>query len=153
MKKNSNNKNILNKCHICGRNVYVDQFGQGNCEHCGWYQGQEDGEWPDQVIYPNMVSYNKAKRLYADGKSFIPSLEDFVEGLFFYSEMEFHYHGRRYGVVFGKGYTINFYEFNKEEGYQTYENKKEFMEKANIKGNLLKDLWNEVENANYMSCA
>ena len=52
------------KCAVCGQVVYVDNFGQGDCEHCGWHQNEMSLEYPNKVIYPNMVSFNKAKALY-----------------------------------------------------------------------------------------
>ena len=61
--------------------------------------------------------------------------------------MAFTYKGINYGVCYRKDYSILFYNGNKAWTYQT---KDEFYKTANIDGNLLKDLWDEVQNPRYM---
>lgn len=144
---------IKQKCTVCGKDVMVDQFGQGPCDNCGWDQCLDSRDFPNKVEYPNTISYNKAKALYSQGLALIPDINDFLQGLDMYSEMEFYYEGKRYGVVYDENYAINFYEYeNPYEDYQIYKTKEEFLEKANIKGKLLKDIWQNVYNADYMCC-
>lgn len=153
MKKSPYTKDILSNCNVCRQYVYIDQYGNGQCINCGWQQDRDYIDNPDRVIYPNVVSFNKAKLLYNEGKPFIPSLEDFLDGLFFYSEMEFSYKGRRFGVFLRKDFIIELYEGNIEESMQSYKTKEDFMNNAHIGGMLLKNIWNDVENSGYMSCA
>ncbi|MDD3323395.1 MAG: hypothetical protein PHS59_18315 [Paludibacter sp.] len=152
MKKNPYIEDVIKKCDVCRQGVNVDQYGNGECHHCGWKQDKDVFDFPDRVMYPNLVSFNKAKSLFRQGKKFIPSFEDFVGGLFYYSEMQFDYKSKRFGVVLRKGYSIEFFEFDKEEGYQVYKTKDEFMTNAHIDDMLLRDIWDAVENANYMIC-
>ena len=153
MKKDSYLEDILKKCDVCRQDVNVDQYGNGECHHCGWKQNSYAQDSPDRVMYPNLVSFNKAKLLYKQGKKFNPTLEDFVEGLFFYSEMEFYYNTRRYAVLLKTNtLIIIFYEYYNENSLQEYKTKEEFIAKAHINGTLLSDIWNVVEKINYMSC-
>lgn len=153
MNKDPNKKDILKKCDVCRHDVFVDQYGNGCCDNCNWNQDGDVVSFPDRVMYPNRISYSKARRLYSEGKMLIPSLDDFMDGLFFYSEMEFHYNDKRYGVVLKMSKSlIAFYEYNNENTLQHYTTREEFMDKANIDGLLLKDIWDKIKNADYMSC-
>ena len=86
---NNTNSKIQAPCQGCGKNVLVDPYGNGFCENCGWVQNREYDKYPDDVRYPNIVSFNKAKRLFAEGAPLSPSFEDFIDGLKFYKEMQF----------------------------------------------------------------
>ena len=141
-------------CAVCGQLVDVDNFGQGKCKHCGWHQDEMSLEYPDQVAYPNMVSFNKAKTLYKQGLPLKPSLDDFIEGLDFYQEMEFEYKGILFAVCNHSDDTICFSEYFPSDSFeaQIYYAYEEFAEKAHIGGKLLKDIWDDVTNADYMNC-
>lgn len=146
-------KDILSTCTVCGATVFVDQFGNGQCENCGWHQNTPSLDRPDQVCYPNLISYNKAKLLFAQGKALIPSLEDFIDGLEFYKEMQFEHEGNTYGVIITGGVEsdfVVFYRFNTLEGQQKFSNTREFLERANIGGKLLKEIWGQINNVSYM---
>jgi hypothetical protein len=51
-----------------------------------------------------------------------------------------------------KNYLIEFYEYDISESLQKFVTKEEFFKFANIDGLLLKDIWDNVENAYYMLC-
>lgn len=145
-------KNIIGKCDVCGNIVMHDEFGNGECNKCGWLQEKLGVEYPERVIYPNIVSLNKAKKLYEEGKNFKPDIDDFVEGLKQYGEMEFKYRGNifvvfRYTDYFEVVFDADGISFEKQT-FKTYE---DFINKANINGRLLKDIWSEIENPYYMS--
>ena len=92
MKNNPYDRNSKSTCDVCGITIYVDSAGNGEkCPVCGWIQCSLNQEFPDRVTNPNLISLNKAKRLYAEGKPFIPDFNDFLLGLNFYGEMEFSY--------------------------------------------------------------
>ena len=139
-------------CAVCGQLVDVDNFGQGKCKNCGWHQDEMSLEYPDQVEYPNMVSFNKAKTLYKQGLPLKPSLDDFIAGLQYYTEMEFEYLGVLYGVIWTD--CIQFGEYFEYDStkWQYFDDFEEFKQKAHISGKLLKDIWADVTNANYMIC-
>lgn len=68
----SPNSKIQAPCQVCGKSVLVDLYGNGFCENCGWVQNREYDKYPDDVRYPNIVSFNKAKRLLAEGQPLSP---------------------------------------------------------------------------------
>ena len=147
------NSKIQAPCQVCGKSVLVDPYGNGFCENCGWVQNREYDKCPDDVRYPNLISYNKAKLLFAQGKALLPSLEDFIDGLEFYKEMQFEYECNTYGVIITGGVEsdfVVFYRFNTLEGQQKFSNTREFLERANIGGKLLNKIWGQINNASYM---
>lgn len=144
-----NEKIDLKVCDICGKIVAVDQFGYGKCENCGWCQDPTRIKNPDVVMYPNRMSLNKAKMLYKKGRKIEPDLDDFLDGLFMYSEMEFWYNNKNYGVCRANG-RIEFFENQNPNSLQYFNSREEFKNRANIDGILLKDIWKDVINADYM---
>ena len=143
-------KDIIKKCDVCGNVVADDSFGNGTCERCGWVQGVVYESHPDIVTYPNMVSLNKAKMLYSERKPFTPSLEDFLDALFMYSEVVFNYANEVYEVFLSGGADEDIIVFASERFRQEFCSRDEFKNRANIDGKLLKDIWRDVTNANYM---
>ena len=143
-------QNIVKKCDICGQVVITDMYGNGTCEHCGWEQDESATENPDKVIYPNLVSFNRGKKLIKENKKLTPSFEEFIEGLYCYKEMQFYYKNKLYGVLWLQD-SIDFYEYNIIESLGLYKTIEEFAAKANINGVLLKDIWDKTENAGYMT--
>lgn len=146
MKRNIIEKNIEVRCGLCRESVMVDKYGAGRCRHCGWIQ--VDVDEPDRVLYPNLVSFNKAKELYSQGKLLTPNFEEFVEGLKNYRHMEFYHNNKKYGVTWE--YDVALYQWDIIESTKTYRTPKEFLLNAKLNGVLLKAIWDEVEKANYM---
>ena len=144
------NSKIQAPCQVCGKSVLVDLYGNGFCENCGWVQNREYDKYPDDVRYPNIVSFNKAKRLFAEGQPLSPSFEDFIKGLKFYKEMQFDYDGKTCGVLIRENDAVHFYLFHSLENYQIYPSVSDFHEKAHINGTPLSSLWSDVLNAGYM---
>jgi len=149
IKKNPYEKNIQKKCQVCSQQVAIDQFGNGDpCPVCGWVQDNMSWEFPDRVINPTLLSLNKAKKMFSEGKPLIPSFDDFIDGLFFYSEMKFTYKNVVYGVGFFKN-QISIY--NSEIGHSSlYKDRGDFSANANINGTKLRDIWHEVTDAGFM---
>jgi hypothetical protein len=150
MINNPYEKNIKAKCVVCGKEVLIDQFGQGLCNNCGWEQDINSLDYPEKVIYPNRVSYNKAVLLFGEGRPLLPSFDDFIKMFDMYGELELKYKDRWFCLTASDG-TIEFFE-QKNNEIQKYESIEEFTEYANIDGDLLKKIWNEVEEAIYMEC-
>ena len=142
-------KNNIKPCDVCGKVVAVNQFGYGNCKNCGWCQDPSRIKFPDKVQYPNLLSLNKAKKLYKEGKEIKPDLDDFLDGLFMYSEMEFFYENKKFGVVIEDG-AINIFEDGNFNNVQIFRTKADFKSKAKVNGALLKDVWCKVTKVNYM---
>jgi len=145
---NSYEKNIERKCDICDKIVMVDQFGNGRCKHCGWANDDDAPFFPDEVGYPNMVAFNRAKTLVAEGKPLKPTLEEFIEAYEHWGEMEFYYEGRRYGIITLD--EIKFYQWKTEGTIQSFKTIEDFAKEAHISGRLVKDIWDGVEDAFYI---
>jgi hypothetical protein len=152
------NKNIYDnifkkRCAVCGHRYMADIYDQGECSNCGWYNGKMYSEFPDKVIYSNLISLNRAKQLYKEKKPFEPNIDEFIEALFCYSEMRFEYKGTYYGVVLtsnnDKKNVIEMFEANTTNS-QTFETKNDFKEKAKIGNAFLKDIWNETTDRYWM---
>lgn len=138
------------KCPICEHITLVDKFGNGDCENCNWILSELDSQWQNRVICPNLVSLQKARRLYNEGKALNPDLNDFLEGLYFYSEMEFKYNGLNC-CLFLRSNTNKEIEFfwNSENVYY-FSSKEDFIQNAKIGDEYVRDIWDKVENPNYM---
>ena len=142
--------NIESKCPVCSHVIFVDSVGNGDtCKNCGWDHSKIHDEFPDRVMCPNLISLNKARKLYKEGKPFIPNFEDFIDGYNFYGEMKFTYNGITYGLMGIENEGVEFWGINTDI-YQMFKNIEEFAEKAKVDGKPIKDIWNEVENANWL---
>ena len=139
-------KVAIKNCDVCGKIVSIDQFGFGDCENCGWCQDKSRLKNPNTIMYPNLVSLNKAKRLYKNGEPLIPDFDDFIEALFMYSEMMFQYNNIEYVVYLQQNNIV----LNYQNKVEKYKNKEDFKNNAKINGVLLKEIWKDVKNANYL---
>jgi len=79
------------------------------------------------------------KKIALTFEDFIKLINDHCE-----IELELEYKGTVYGITQFNGYE--FYEPYKKESYQCYMTSEEFARKVNIKGELLKDIWDDVDN-------
>lgn len=140
----------VKRCDVCGKPVEIDQFGRGLCENCGFQQDKNLIKNPDYVMFPNLVSLNKAKKLYKEGKKLLPDFDDFIAGLKMYSEMSFEYNHKEYGVFYYTNGQVEFFENQVPTSLQKYNSVDEFKKSANIDGKFLKDIWDNVKNADYM---
>ena len=132
---------------MCGKIVLVDQYGNGECNNCSWILSEPNEKCPDIVQYPNMISLNKARVLYREGKTLKPSFDDFIEGLEMYSEMTFYYNKKEAAVFFYTDEEVRL-EWNGKTAI--YSNTADFRQNARLDGKLLSEIWNDVERADYM---
>ena len=91
----------------------------------------------------------EGKKQYEQGLPFKATFDEFVNGLYFYSEMLFTYENVSYEVFLKGRETV---VFCSEDMQQEYGSREEFEAKANIDGVLLKDLWADVSFAGFMYC-
>ncbi len=103
----------------------------------------------NEVIFPNLVSLTKAKKLYKEGKELRPNLSDFLDGFMFYGEMEFIYNNL----------TCDLFRTNNEGGIEfgwSPENvyyfsvKEDFIKNAKIGDEYVRDIWDKVEDTRYL---
>lgn len=150
MKNSQYDKIFEKKCDVCGKVLLASKTGNGECPHCGWYNNRLGEENKDRVIFPNLVPLNKAEQLYQEGKPFRPDLNDFLDGLYFYSEMEFWYEGLNC-CVFLMGDTNRKIEFGwSPENVYYFLDKEDFIQNAKIGDEYVRDIWDKVEDPKYM---
>ncbi|MGN0819442.1 MAG: hypothetical protein ACI4M6_03475 [Christensenellaceae bacterium] len=145
-------KDQITKCSICGSPALQDQFGNGECKNCGWKfsKDEETLEQKTGISYPMLVSPTTAREQYKKGLPFKATFNEFVNGLYFYSEMIFDYNGTTYEVFLKKDYTIVFCSNDMQQEYKT---RQDFENKANINGILLKSLWDKINNPSFTYCS
>ena len=136
------------KCDVCGNTLLVSKTGNGECTHCGWYNNILGATNDDKVIFPNLVSLNKARILHQEGKPFSPDLNDFIEMLYFYSEVEFWYKGLNCCVSIREDNKIEF-GWSPDNVYY-FADKNDFIQNAKIGDEYVKDIWDKVEDPKYM---
>lgn len=144
-------KDQMAKCSICGKISLKDQYGNGQCENCGWKFSEKEKEFERDlgISYPMLVTPTTAREQYKNGLPFKATFEEFLNGLYFYSEMLFEHKGIKYEVFLkDKNKIIFCSKFMQQE----YNSRQEFEENANINGKLLKNIWEEVSFAGFMFC-
>ena len=151
MKNKNIYDNIFEKnCAVCGHEYMADIYDQGECSYCGWYNGKIYCEFPDSVIFSNLISLNKAKKLFKEGKKLIPSLEDFLEAFEHYGETGFEYNNVSYGLFRYNEEEIEMSWGPEPNGTVYFKNKEDFIKNAKIGNEYVRDIWDKVENADYM---
>ena len=146
-------KTELVPCEICGYPVvHYEYGGYSYCEKCGWRRGGDNTELGQQwgISYPMLVSLSHAREQYKQGLPFKADFDEFIQGLFFYSEMLFDYQGTTCEVFLKGDEKSDIIVFCCTEFQQEYFSEKDFREKANIHGKCLKDIWDEVQNPRFM---
>ena len=154
-KENPYKRDIPKPCSVCGKLAFFDQFGNGECPHCGWQMSKDEEKMGREqgISYPMLVPVLRARAQYKQGKPFKATFEDFINGLYFYSEMLFEHNGTTYEVFFKPRTAERIIVFCCEAFQQEYSTREEFEQKANIDGKLLKDIWDEeVVNPSFMYC-
>lgn len=59
------------ECPVCNYAIFMDFNGNGDkCPNCSWVKNALSKEYPDRVICSNLISLNKARRLYKECKPF-----------------------------------------------------------------------------------
>ena len=144
-------KDQMVKCSICQHLALQDQYGNGECSNCGWKFSKDEKLFEEQkgISYPMLVSPTTARAQYKKGVPFKATFKEFVNGLYFYSEMLFKYKSEMYEVFFKKDYTIVLCSKDLQQEYHTRE---DFENNATINGKLLKDIWDDVTFAGFMYC-
>lgn len=141
------------KCPVCKANCLKDQYGNGECQNCGWKLDKYANKFKNRVIYPNLISLNKAKKLYSEGKPFEPDLDEFIEALHNYSEMQFEYNSIYYAVelVFDDKTEPKISLYNSQTKTSTiFNNDEDFKNNARVDGKLLIDIWEETTNRDWL---
>lgn len=146
-------KSEMRSCEICGYPVVHYEYGfYQDCPKCGWRRDSDNIELEQQwgISYPMLVSLSRAREQYKQGLPFKADFDEFIRELFFYSEMLFDYKQTTYEVFLKGDEESDMIVFCCTDFQQEYFSEKDFREKVNINGDLLKDIWDEVQDPRYM---
>ncbi|MBQ8444140.1 MAG: hypothetical protein IJX25_02170 [Clostridia bacterium] len=142
-----NEKKYKKKCEVCNKTIDVDIYKQGECPFCGWWNCIINEENPDIIALPNLISLSKAKQLFSEGRPFEPNLDEFIEALHGYGEMQFEYKGIYYAVELiydeNKILRIRFYNSQTNESI-FFDDDTDFKNNAKIGEEYIKDIWEET---------
>ena len=138
------------KCPVCEAKCLKDQYGNGECQNCGWNFDKLGIQMKNRVIYPNLISLNKAKQLYSDGKPLKPDLDDFLEAFEFYGETGFEYNNVGFSMFRNGESGIEFSWGPEPSGTIYFKNKEDFVQNAKIGNEFVRDIWDMVENPSYL---
>lgn len=140
-------KNYKKNCEVCSQIIDVDIYKQGKCPYCGWWNCFLNEENPNIIAMPNLVSLNKAKQLYKNGKAFEPNFDEFIEALHAYGEMQFEYNGTYYAVelVYDEDKKLKIRLFNSQtKEAKFFENDIDFKNNAKVGKESLKNIWEQT---------
>jgi len=139
------------KCQVCRSPVMVDEQYNADetCWICGWIQTGSSRKSPWSWSISNILSLDKARQLYKQGKPIRPDFDDFLYFYKHYGEVEFRHNNIFYGVVrASNGIGVVFWPYNvieNEEMTVQFDSIEDFKANAKISGVLVKDLWDEVD--------
>ncbi len=131
-------------CDICGNEIFLDAYGNGKCKKCHWIKNAKALDYPNDVIYPNVTSFNNAKMLLKNGKRLKPTYAEFLKIVNNNLEPTFKYKNKTYVATTFDGFELC--EQDSGDQYQSYNTIEEFGENVKIEGCLLKDIWDSVKN-------
>ena len=145
-------KKIYVKCDVCGNQILVDHFGNGDkCSICGWRQSEESFDHPDTAGIRNIPTLNNAIKQFKEGKSAtLANFEDFINALENYGELEFTYKNTRFGVLLDDTRNEIILLNIKSNQKQYYSDVNNFTHNASINGIYLKTLWNQITNTDFL---
>ena len=138
------------KCPVCKANCLKDQYGNGECENCGWKLDKYAHKFKNRVVYPNLISLNKAKKLYKENKPMKPDLDDFLEAFEHYSETGFEYKNVGFSLFRNGENGIEFSWGPEPCGTIYFKDKEDFIQNAKIDNEYVRDIWKKVENPCYL---
>lgn len=137
---------IVKKCDICKSNVYVDQWGNGKCKNCGWYQNVDCLNFPKVANPPNFISLNKAKGRYKKGENFYPTFKEFINLVERGFDFTFKFENKNFQISVHDDITL--WEID-TENYVVYKSLSEFKRTFSINNQLISTNWNKIKNLAY----
>jgi len=135
------------ECSVCGKVIHKDVYEQGDCPYCKWKNNNFADINPNNVIYPNLISLNRAKQLFREGKSLEPNLDEFIHALHGYSEMQFEYKGVYYAVelIYDENKTLKIRFYNSQTKKSIFfDDDTDFKNNAKIGDEYIKDVWEQT---------
>ena len=60
------------KCIVCKQKIKADKNENDECLNCGWFNSALSEEMENDVVFPNLVSLNRAKECFKKNKIIKP---------------------------------------------------------------------------------
>ncbi len=136
----------IKQCDVCGKDVKIDNWGNGTCKNCGWGNDDNALKYLDAINPPNFVSLNEARNLYKHNKSFTPTFKRTLDLVKRGIDVVFNYKNILYQLSKHKDYT--FWQVD-TDNFQSYKTIEEFRDKINIDGVRVEDLWDKVKKVDF----
>ena len=137
---------VVKKCDICKNNVYVDQWGNGKCKKCGWYQNADCLNFPKVANPPNFISLNKAKRRYKKGENFYPTFKEFINLVERGFDFSFAFKNKKYQILVHDDITL--WEVD-TENYVVYKSISDFKNNLSIDNQPISTNWQDIKKLEY----
>lgn len=134
------------QCDICGKEIKIDNWGNGKCGNCGWCNSKEALDYPNAVNPPNFVSYREAKQLYESNKKFTPDFKRCMELVDRGLDISFRYKKKYYQLSKHDDYVL--WEID-TENYKTFHTLESFSKSLEIDGKNLEEEWKNVKYIRY----
>ena len=143
-------KKIIEKsCDVCGSIVKTPKYGGGRCKTCGWIDDPHQREYPNCKNSNNLVSLNRAKLLWHEGKKLLPDFVELLDMMRRGFEFDFLLHGRKYEVLLDKDDRWRLLRIG-TESFQIFDSVDEFANGASIDDIPLSVCWGEISTVDYM---
>lgn len=137
---------IEKKCDVCGKSMFVDEWGNGKCNICKWEQSSYALDYPDDINPPNFTSFNDAILLWKNKTKFKPSFEEILCLVDRGFDISFIYNKKRYQL--DKHDNFTFWEMG-TNNYTEFENIEDLVNNLKIDGTFIRDCWKRVHHIRY----
>ena len=137
---------ILKKCDVCKNDVCVDQWGNGKCKICGWYQNVDCLQYPKVTNPPNFISLNKARIKYKRGEKFFPTFKEFVKLVARGFDFSFVFKNKKYQISVHNDITL--WEVD-TQNFTVYKSISDFRNNLSIDGQLISTNWQNIKKLEY----
>ena len=136
----------IKQCDVCGKDIKIDNYGNGKCKNCGWNNGENAVTFPNSINPPNFMSLNEAKNNYKNKLKYKPTFERIMELVDRGLDIVIKYKKSLYQLSKHEDYTI--WEID-TKNYKSYKSLEKFKNNVQINNSFLKDLWKDIKFIKY----
>ncbi len=133
-------------CDVCGEDVKIDSWGNGQCKNCGWNNDENALVYPNAINPPNFMSLNEARNNYKNKTKFKPTFDRVMELVDRGLDIVIKYKKILYQLSKHNDYTL--WEVD-TDNYIAYESLEEFKDNVKINNIFLKNLWKDIKFIKY----
>lgn len=90
---------IEKNCDVCGNPIKTTEYGGGICKKCGWMDDTHQRKYPDCKNANNLISLDRAKLLWSEGKKLLPSFDELIDMMGRGFEFQFKFRKHKYMIL------------------------------------------------------